>query len=324
MRFPIFIILLVIVTGCIPGPEKERSRQSENTYATPLTHVSLVILGNVQDGGSPHIACRKSCCRELFDQPDANRQVVSVGLIDPYHNKKFLFEATPDLPRQMKKLKTWLPANDTETPNAIFLTHAHIGHYAGLMYLGKEAMNASEVPVYAMPRMKHFLEDNGPWSQLVGLKNIRVKEIFSEQFIEISRDLRVMPVTVPHRDEFSETVGYIISGPEKSALFIPDIDKWDKWDRQIITEISKVDYAFLDGTFYDGEEINTRNISEIPHPFIVESMELFKDLPPAEKDKIYFIHFNHTNPVLDPFSQQSEKIEEMGFHIARFGEVFAL
>ncbi|MHA1989269.1 MAG: MBL fold metallo-hydrolase, partial [Promethearchaeota archaeon] len=253
-------------------------------------------MGTVQDAGSPHIACNKDCCRELFEKPDKNRKVVSLGLIDPQNNKKFLFEATPDMTVQMKILKAYSPIDVKETPDGIFVTHAHIGHYTGLMYLGKEAMSADNVKVYAMPAMKEFLENNGPWSQLVSNHNISIQEITNEKLIILTSNLNVIPFTVPHRDEYSETVGFTIIGPNKKVLFIPDIDKWEKWNRSIVEEISKVDYAFIDATFYDGEEINNRDISEIPHPFIIESMSLFQNLPPHEKSKIYFIHLNHTNP----------------------------
>ena len=146
----------------------------------------------------------------------------------------------------------------------------------------------------------------------------------NEQAIQLTSDLSIKPVLVPHRDEFSETVGYIINGPKKKALFIPDIDKWEKWKTNIINVIAGVDYAFVDATFYDGEELNNRNMTEIPHPFVVESMALFKDLPISEKNKIYFIHFNHTNPLLNPNSRQSKLVMQNGFHIARMNLVVTL
>jgi pyrroloquinoline quinone biosynthesis protein B len=283
----------------------------------------LMILGTIQDAGSPHIACNKSCCSALFENPDNTRKVVSLGLIDPADNKTFIFEATPDLPSQMKLLKQ--EANsEKETPDAIFLTHAHVGHYTGLMYLGKEAMNANEVSVYAMPKMKDFLETNGPWSQLVTNKNIGLLEMKNKKEIQLSKNYKVTPFTVPHRDEYSETVGYTIQGPERSALFIPDIDKWAKWETSIIEAISKVDYAFIDATFFDAVEVNNRDIAEIPHPFIVESMELFEDLSPKDKNKVYFIHFNHTNPVIDPDSLQAKQVIKKGFNIAKIYDRFQL
>ncbi|MDF1672375.1 MAG: MBL fold metallo-hydrolase [Vicingaceae bacterium] len=288
-----------------------------------LNTTSIVILGTIQDAGSPQIGCRKSCCIDLFNSPDKNRKVVSLGLIDKDDNKTYLFEATPDIASQSKILKGFAGV-ENEIPNGIFLTHAHIGHYTGLMYLGKEAMNADSIPVFAMPKMKVFLSENGPWSQLVTNKNISIKGINNAFKIQLSPKLTVSPILVPHRDEFSETVGYIITGTNKSALFIPDIDKWEKWDRDIITMIKDVDYAFLDGTFYDGEEINNRNISEIPHPFIIESMEKFNDLPPSEKSKIHFIHFNHTNPVINSSSKHAKNIINNGFNIASINQTFEL
>ena len=288
------------------------------------TEVSLIILGNVQDAGSPQIACTKDCCKALFENPDENRKVVSLGLIDPNSNKKYLFEATPDITSQLRLLKNFTPNLISDVPDGIFLTHAHIGHYTGLMFLGKEALNTTEVPVFGMPKMKSFLENNGPWSQLVRNKNILIKELLSEQEVVLSENLKVIPFQVPHRDEYSETVGYKIIGPYKKALFIPDIDKWEKWERDIIKEIEKVDYAFLDATFFDDAEVNNRDISEIPHPFIIESMKLFSELSSEEKNKIYFIHFNHTNPVLNPESLQTKEIIESGFHLARINDVFKL
>ena len=284
----------------------------------------IIVLGNIQDGGSPHIACNKECCRTLFTSPDADRKVVSLGLIDPKNKKKFILEATPDFPVQAKKLKDQPPVSTKETPDAIFLSHAHIGHYTGLMYLGKEAMNAARIPVYAMPKMKLFLENNGPWSQLVTLENISLREMQNEESITLTPNISITPFIVPHRDEFSETVGYLISGTAKSALFIPDIDKWAKWGKNIIDEVKKVDYAFLDATFYDGEEVNYRDISQIPHPFIIETMALFKDLPGKQKSKIHFIHFNHTNPLLKRESKQSQQVLLSGFNIARINDVYTL
>lgn len=318
----IFFVLL-LATGC-----SSNSGNKDNTITTPysttnITGVSLIVLGTIQDAGSPQIGCTKDCCKNLFLHPDKNRRVVSLGLFDPINNKKYIIEATPDFTQQAKALKNYVSDNK-EIPDGIFLTHAHIGHYTGLMYLGKEAMNADSVPVFAMPKMKSFLAQNGPWSQLVKNKNIALQEMNDGKEIQLSSNFKVIPFTVPHRDEFSETVGYTIIGPNKKALFIPDIDKWEKWNNNIIEAIAKVDYAFIDGTFYDAEEINNRDISTIPHPFIIESMKLFKNLPGTEKKKIYFIHFNHTNPVIIPNSKQYQQVIENGFNIAGINDTFKL
>ncbi len=281
------------------------------------------MLGTVQDGGSPHIGCSRSCCAGLFQSPDPARKVVSLGLIDHAAGRTYLLEAGPDFPQQLQQLQ--LQAGSTlPTPSGIFLTHAHIGHYVGLMYLGREALGADSVPVFAMPRMFRFLKENGPWSQLSALGNIALKPLGDLEAVGLTPQLEVTPFTVPHRDEFSETVGFEIRGPRKTVLFIPDIDKWGRWQTDIAEAVRGADLVFLDASFFDGAEVGYRDLSEIPHPFVVETMARFDSLPGAERAKIHFIHLNHTNPLLDPASEASRRVLEKGYHIARLGARFDL
>ncbi|MBK7763704.1 MAG: MBL fold metallo-hydrolase [Bacteroidetes bacterium] len=316
--------LIFTIIGFISCQSNTQQKDIAKANPNAITETSLIVLGTVQDGGSPHIGCKKTCCSKLFLQPELHRNVVSLGIIDPQSQKKYLLECTPDFPRQAKLLHRMASFSKAEMPDGIFLTHAHIGHYSGLMFLGKEAINANSIPVYTMPRMKQFLEANGPWSQLVNQKNIALYPLQNQTKMALSEKLSLTPLLVPHRDEFSETVGFIIEGPNKKVLFIPDIDKWEKWDEEITDLISKVDYALIDGTFYNGEEINTRNISEIPHPFIIESMQLFQHLTAAEKQKIHFIHFNHTNLALDSSSKEFISIHDNGFRVAQMNQVIKL
>lgn len=318
----VILFLLVFINACKPAPDKKTNPGKSEQLN--ITQTSLIVLGNVQDAGSPHIACKKECCRRLFQNPDENRKVVSLGVVDPENNGKYLFDATPDMPEQLKLLKEYLPNNTSETVDGIFLTHAHIGHYTGLMYFGTEAMGAANITVHAMPIMDSYLRNNGPWSQLVGNKNIELKRLENGKEITLTSNLKVIPFLVPHRDEYSETVGYKIIGANKSALFIPDIDKWYKWETNIIDEIKQVDYAFLDAGFFSETEIDNRDISEIPHPTVLESMELFDSLSSQEKNKVWFIHMNHTNPMLNPESEESKLVLSKGYHIARFKDIFPL
>ena len=317
------IVLMLFLLSACKQKEKQTNVISNTTIKTKYK-TSLIVLGTVQDAGSPHLACKKDCCKSLFEHPDKNKKVVSLGILDSENKTTYLFEATPDITTQLKTLKNSTNFNASETPNSIFLTHAHIGHYTGLMYLGKEAINAKRTPVYAMPKMKLFLENNGPWSQLVTNNNIEIKEIQLLVPVQLTSNLKIVPFTVPHRDELSETVGYTIIGPNKKALFIPDIDKWEKWDQDIKAQIAKVDYAFIDATFFDSEEINNRDILEIPHPFVIESMQLFSKLSSKEKSKINSIHFNHTNPALNVDSPKAKLILENGFHIAQINDIYGL
>ena len=315
MRFKYFLLAIISLFcgDCL----------SQN-ISTVGNGVRLVILGTIQDAGSPHIACRKECCRNIFLRPVTDRKVVSIGILDDSEKQSYLLEATPDISSQLKLLKSYASWDCSEVPNGVFLTHAHIGHYSGLMYFGKEAMNADNIQVHVMPRMLNFLNQNGPWNLLVENKNISLLELNDQISVKLNENLSIQPFLVPHRDEFSETVGYKIIGPNKSAIFIPDIDKWSKWPKDLAEAISEVDFAFIDGTFYSGEEIAYRNISEIPHPFIIETLDLLSEIPDEEKQKVHFIHFNHTNPVLLEDSPAKDYILSLGYKISEFGLIIDL
>jgi len=273
----------------------------------------IQVLGIVQDAGFPHIGCEKDCC--LGVSP-GEYFVSCIGLVDKKNKKRYLFDATPDLHNQLRILENF-PTSDNIV-DGIFLTHAHIGHYTGLMYLGREGLGGNEINVFALERMSNFLQNNGPWDQLVYLKNISLNSLENLQPVNLSKDLKVIPIKVPHRDEYSETVGYKIVGKTKKVLFIPDIDKWSEWERDIIQEVKNVDYALIDGTFYNGSELN-RDMSEIPHPSIEETIGLFLNEPIQERNKIYFIHINHTNPILTNKNNIKSNIETFGFNIAQKG-----
>ena len=280
----------------------------------------VLVLGIAQDGGYPQAGCKKECCQKVYHNKTESQSVSSIALIDPISNEKWIFDATPNFPEQLRFLE------EKTLPNqnfSIFLTHAHIGHYTGLIHLGREVMGANKIKVYTMPKMKEFLEKNGPWSQLVTLKNIDIQSLKEDSIITLNERIKVQPIRVPHRDEFSETVGYKIIVGGKSLLFIPDIDKWQKWDKNIIEVIKNVNYALLDGTFYQDGEIN-RPMSEVPHPFVTETMELFKNEPKTEKSKVYFIHLNHTNPILQLKSLERKEVFKHGFGIVFKGQKIEL
>lgn len=288
---------------------------AENNILSPY----VVVLGSAQDGGIPHANCQKKCCENLWGKAKTIK-VSCLGIVDPKTKQSWIIDATPDFPEQLEII-----TKDHGTKLVgIFLTHAHVGHYTGLLHLGREIMGAKNIPVFAMPKMKLFLESNGPWSQLVSLKNIKIIEIQKQKEIKLSNHLFIKPIQVPHRDEYSETVGYQIMGPEKSLLFIPDIDKWEKWNQNILLKIKHIDFALLDGTFYSGDELPNRDMSEIPHPFIIESMELFSNLSTPNRNKIFFIHLNHSNPAINKNSAASNRIRSKRFNIARKGNVFTL
>ncbi|WP_431158769.1 MBL fold metallo-hydrolase [Winogradskyella poriferorum] len=281
----------------------------------------ITVLGIAQDAGYPQIGCNKACCDAYYNGNESKKMVSCLGLVDRKNKGKWLFDATPDIVEQTYNLNKL--SNSDNNLNGIFLTHAHIGHYTGLMHLGREALGGHKVPVYAMPRMSNFLETNGPWNQLVELGNIEINRLEHDSLINLNTALKVVPFLVPHRDEYSETVGYKIIGTNKSAIFIPDIDKWETWERSIIEEVKKVDYAFLDASFFSDGELE-RDMSQIPHPFTTQTTTLFQNESLETKKKIYFIHFNHTNPAIKEKHRLKDSIQALGFNFAKQGENFRL
>ena len=299
----LFSLAPILTTAQITAPDVKQSQY-------------ITVLGIAQDGGYPQAGCIAEHCLRHWRGEEKKRQVVSLGLTDQASGQNWLFEATPDFTTQLQQLQQ---ASGSSNLSGIFLTHAHMGHYAGLLQLGREAMGAKGMPVYVMPKMKEFLETNAPWSQLVSLGNIKLFLMEQDQPIQLASNLRVTPLKVPHRDEFSETVGFRIETIEKSLLFIPDIDKWPLWEKDIRAEVARVDVALLDATFYQEGELPNRNMSEIPHPFVAETISLFSPLSDSVKRKIKFIHFNHTNPLIFDGSERAA-VKNLGFDVATEGE----
>jgi len=280
----------------------------------------IMVLGVAQDGGYPHMGCEKNCCKMAWQAPTLKRNVVSLALVDPIAKKWWLFEATPDIKQQLRDFRSNTNQKYPYLPEGVFITHAHVGHYTGLMEFGREVMSTKKLKVYVLPKLKSFLEENGPWSQLVKLNNIDLIALEENAPLSIENN-KVTAFRVPHRDEFSETAGFKILTSTKKYLFIPDIDKWNKWNKSIIDEVKKVDVAFVDATFYTNTELGNRAIAEVPHPLVSETIDMFQNETNAVKNKVFFIHFNHTNPLLWDAAQRKTLLKK-GFNIAERGKIY--
>lgn len=265
------------------------SARSVSREAGPIDDWHLVVLGIAQDGGIPQLGCEDPICVAIRKGERKPERVASIGLVNPTLRKAYLIDATPDFASQVDTL------TGGRLPDAIFLTHAHIGHYTGLMYLGRESINAKHVPVWGTERMTAFLTNNGPWSLLVTLQNIDLHVIPLGRPVALGDGLSITAYPVPHRAEFTDTVGFLVEGPHKKALYIPDTDGWDKWDRNIRQMVDRVDLAFVDGTFASPDELPGRPMNEVPHPL----MPLTRALLRGTRAQVWFIHLNHTNREID-------------------------
>ena len=281
----------------------------------------VVVLGIAQDGGYPQAGCRRADCVERFEGRAAGSMVASLGIVDPVSGQRWIIDATPDFPDQLHRLERVAGVPREGVLDGVLLTHAHIGHYLGLAQLGREVLGTRGVPVFAMPRMRAFLEQNGPWSQLVSLKNIELRSLQQGTPVALNERISVTPLLVPHRDEFSETVAFLVRGPSRAILWLPDIDKWEKWPTAIESVVAQVDVAYVDATFYSAAELPGRDLSEIPHPTVEETMGRFASSP--LRSRIRLVHLNQSNPLLRDAALR-RATEQRGFVVAVEGEIVSL
>jgi len=305
---------LCIVWGC--------STSTPGAVNPAQCDVEFVVLGTGQDGGAPQIGNPGD---PAWHSPELRMLATSGALLDHRTNRRFLFEATPDMREQLYLLDQIQPPSSAPLGlSGVFITHAHIGHYAGLMFAGHESAGARGLRVFALPRMQHFLENSGPWQQLVDFNNIAISSMQAGLGVDLGDGLEVTAHLVPHRDEYSETAGFVVQGPAKRVLFLPDIDDWDRWEDEfgvnIEQMIARVDVAYLDATFFDNNELPGRDMSKIPHPRLQQSVLRFAKLPQTEQRKIRFIHLNHSNPARFPDSNARRWVAQQGFRIAERGE----
>jgi pyrroloquinoline quinone biosynthesis protein B len=288
----------------------------------------IVALGTVQDGGLPQAGCTCAQCTAARRDPARRRYVASLALVVPRTGHTWLIDATPDLAAQIDRIHTWRPhplgRPDRAPVDGVLLTHAHIGHYLGLAFFGFEAMNTRDLPVYGSPRMAAYLRANGPWSQLVTRRNIVLHELRLGEPLALDAEVTVTPIPVPHRDEYTDTLAFLVRGPHRALLYVPDTDAWASWPRPLAQVLRGVDVALLDGTFFSRDELPDRDLTKIRHPLIAGTMDLLAPLVRAGRLRVAFTHLNHSNPALDPASPARRAIEARGFRVLAEGDELAL
>jgi pyrroloquinoline quinone biosynthesis protein B len=317
MRILIPLGLLVLLAAASPmGPAAPGPR--------------IVVLGTVQDGGMPQAGCDCAHCSAARKNPALARHVASLAIYIPKTDHVYLVDATPDLPAQIEQIHTFHhhPKGkvDRAPVDGVLLTHAHMGHYLGLAHFGFESLNTKGIPTWVSPRMAEFLRTNGPWSQLVRLGNITLKEIQPGPSSELEDGVSIKAFAVPHRAEYTDTLAFLIRGPRKTLLYVPDTDSWKTWPRPLpeVLAAEKVDVALLDATFYSPDELPDRDVSKIKHPLMTDTMDLLEPLlkegEPEGRLKVYFTHMNHTNPALDSGGAARKVIEARGFKVLAEGQ----
>ncbi len=269
---------------------------------------SILLLGSGQDGGSPQMAKRRGVG---LDRTASSAAVVSAA------GSVVLLDASPDIRAQSRRLLSWYgyPPGRSRFVDAVVISHAHMGHYAGLLHFGKEVANTSGIPLIATPSVLRFLNANQPWEALTENGNLLPTPF--DGVVRIDETLSLVPIVVPHRAEYTDTVAIsVLRDGEPWFLYLPDIDGWEEWP-EADEVIASHDLCLLDATFATSEEVSHRDISVIKHPLVLDTISRFEYL--TTSTNIILGHMNHTNPLADPTSDIARFATEAGFTIASDG-----
>lgn len=266
----------------------------------------IVLLGSAQDGGVPQLGMGVA-------QPE--RLVASIAVIDD-QGRALLIDPSPDLRRQQRALlgHEWYSQRTEPAPfDAVAITHAHMGHYTGLVHFGLEAAATKAMPCWVTNRMAQYLMANQPWQALVVFHHIELEPMTPGQAFEPWSGLSVVPIEVPHRAEFTDTVGFSVTNTASgaSAFYLPDIDSWVP---EAEAQVAAHDISILDASFYDDGELPNRDMTTFPHPLATDTMDRFQHL--VDDRMIVLTHLNHSNPLTDPGGRESRDAVDRGFVVA--------
>jgi pyrroloquinoline quinone biosynthesis protein B len=283
--------------------------------------IELLILGVAQDGGLPHLGCNAACCAHAKQSGRVETPAcIAIGNADT--GGVLLLEATPSIVSQVNSIDLLWPwhSGSGSFVNAIAITHAHIGHYTGLMHLGREGAATDNMPVHVSSAVANVLRTNAPWSNLVDEGHVSLFEFHAGEQEEPVQGIRIEPLTVEHRNELADTVAFKVHGPHRTALFCPDIDQWGNALERLL---DGVDIALLDGTFYDESELPGRDRAVIGHPTIVDTMERIEAMGASRPADVRFIHLNHSNAVFHA-GAAADDVNARGFRVAKAGDRISL
>lgn len=278
-----------------------------------MAAVRAVVLGTTQDGGVPQPCCSCPRCDAARRATGPRRMPACLALVGET-GRVLVVDATPAYGEQLALLARTL-GTSAACPHELAISHAHIGHYLGLAFLGKEAVHARGLPVHGTPSMLRFLQQNRPWSHLVERGEVDLRALAPGTPLPFD-GATVHVFLSPHRGEDTDTVGFEVVGPRRRLVYVSDADVLPP---EIVERVRDADVSLVDGTFYSPAELPHRDILAVKHPFVRDSLVRLR----GARGPVLFTHLNHTNPLLDPGSPEARSLPS-GFAVASEGQVFEL
>ena len=263
--------------------------------------LKVEVLGNVQDGGVPHLGCSCDVCESARGDCSERRYVgaLMVKENDREDSGQYLIDATPDIKYQI----------DGKFLDGVFISHGHLGHINGLPFFGTECLDTEHLPIYCTAEMRQYIMNNDPFRLMVDRNQIELNEVNNNDSVEI-RGGEIEFRNVLHRYVNTDTTSFMIKGEDRKLYYLSDIDEWTE---EAANSVKEADIALVDGTFWSKEEID--RFEEVPHPPIKQTMDKMEDWD----TEIIFTHLNHTNPALREDTEERKELEERGFKVAEKG-----
>ena len=261
-------------------------------------------------------AASRSASKPARD-PAKRRRVASLGLVDPAAGRRFLVDATPDFADQIESARR-PPGRHPAHARA----HRPLPRPRPARPRGPR--RAKRSPSTALPSMAKFLRENEPWSRLVALENIAIREVAPGSEIVLTDSLRATPIRVPHRDEDSDTVAWL--DPRTRALH-PLAAR----HRQV-GEVGPEPPGVARGS--RARRVRRRHVLTPPTRFPAarsrtsrtrSSRKPRPSWPGCRKpaDRVYLVHLNHTNRLLWDENAKAA-LAERGIGVAREGQRISL
>jgi pyrroloquinoline quinone biosynthesis protein B len=293
----------------------------------------IQVLGVAAGGGFPQWNCACDLCarcrRGEGPEPTTHAGIAVRG---DGGGGWWLANATPDVLAQIEAHPDlWPGPAARSTPiTSVVLTDAEFDHTIGLLLLREGA----SLDVWATPAVLDILHDDFPVRRLVErYASFHWRELTPGEPAEVVPGVDVTPLAIsdrcprfsrePERPDAVVALRIEDRSSGGSALWSPQVGAWTD---EIRDAVAGVDVAFVDGTFWVGDELSgagagTRGAAAMGHLPLSGPDGLAAHYAATGGDGVrrLLAHINNTNPILDPASPERAELAALGIEIAPSG-----